>query len=243
MGLALFFTLVLTGVGGRASAQQDPRSVAESVFERGGYSGDLDHTRREGGGADRFPGGLNFDDREGSGDGRSLFESRRTAERAEVRPTPAPRIPEFGQGAATFGWILTVLVVLLLVGGLIYVALKASHSPDAPELPPIGPSEPIAPSAGLASIRDPGDPDVLAKEGRFEEAIVALLLRSMRKVGWSPSSGRSRTAREVLFSVEGPSHAPLQVVVGSAERVRFAGEEATESLFAETRNAARSLGV
>ncbi len=78
-----------------------------------------------------------------------------------------------------------------------------------------------------------GDPDALAREGRYEEAILALLVQSLRAVGWRPSVEGSLTAREVLWSIEHGDgrRGPLAKVVEGAERVRFAGEPATREIF------------
>lgn len=84
----------------------------------------------------------------------------------------------------------------------------------------------------LAVPREPHD--VLAREGRYREAIHALLVAALRSTGWSPEGrGRGMTAREITrgYTRPTPPKQPLETLLGITERCWFGGREATEELY------------
>ncbi|TNE49065.1 MAG: DUF4129 domain-containing protein [Deltaproteobacteria bacterium] len=88
------------------------------------------------------------------------------------------------------------------------------------------------------------DPLDYAKLGDWEKAIAALLLRSLRNVGWKPEGkGKSQTPREILrtLSSSDPRRLPLQELLFLTERVRFGGEEATEILFGQAQGLSQTV--
>lgn len=90
-----------------------------------------------------------------------------------------------------------------------------------------------------------GDPDELAAEGRFEDALAALLWRALTAVGWEPHGrARAATAREVLsdLGADHPGCEPLAGVVQTQERVAFGGEPANRERYDEARRWFVELG-
>ncbi len=223
---------------------QSPRDVAQRVHQRGGYGEGL-HYRGPTGEAGTFPsrGGDNAASMggEGASGDRSLLDARRTSRGQTLQPQEQ-RLGgsgAFGSFGAIISNILLVVVGIALVGLVIILIYSlfqgrlqddpASSGPgvsDGTELP--RPDE-------LPWVV--GDPDELAQQGRYSEAILALLVQSLQASGWKGQAQRSRTAREIFraLSESDPRRVPLGEVVRLAERVRFAGDEPTEALFFEVR--------
>lgn len=83
-----------------------------------------------------------------------------------------------------------------------------------------------------------------AKLGDWEKAIAALLLRSLRQVGWKPEGkGKSQTPREILRTLPSSDarRSPLQELLLLTERVRFGGEEATQTLFEQAQGLSQTV--
>lgn len=91
------------------------------------------------------------------------------------------------------------------------------------------------------------EPNELARSGRFDEAIHALLLHAFRTVStrlrWEAET--SDTSREVVSVVplQAEERELLGVLVSAVESSRFAGIEANESAFLECQRAFEQLNV
>ena len=139
---------------------------------------------------------------------------------------------------AVLGIVGAALVVFLLLWAILRRRKKAPPAEEVKEV-----SETVAEAAA----ETPATPvrveqvdviDALAAEGRFEEAMALLLVRSLHHVGWRPEGqGRSVTAREVLYGLDAvdPRREPLSEVVVLGELVRFAGAGATRERFESMR--------
>lgn len=221
----------------------DPRDAAQQVHTDNGYP-DSVRVSNGSGGLSSFPPNLGGG---GGGDRRSLQRSGRTD--LDDYDSPDNRrpgmendqgsgweLPSFG-GIGNFGqfisWGLLIIggaLLLALLGYLLYT-LWPRGAKGAPDDEAGAAGELLVTKDGLPF--QAGDPDALAREGRYAEAILALLVQSLRSVGWRPSIEGSLTAREVLWSiVHGDARrTPLAKVVEGAERVRFAGEPATREAY------------
>lgn len=133
-------------------------------------------------------------------------------------------------------WILTVIAILLLIALLPSLSLErlteAQRRDDVPDDTSEDARKPNTPPAWVQ-----GNPDDLAKAGMWNEAVAALLYRSLLLTGWR-SEGRdaSLTAREVLkrLSRDDPRLPHLKRILLAAERVRFGGMTATSNLYQKT---------
>ena len=217
----------------------DPRDAAQSVHQTNDYPSEVNVTDGQGS-FRRFPARGDESDEERRQLGRS---GRTDLDDHDARDGRDPAEPERGvswmpnlSGLAGLGKI--VIYILLGLGGLALLGLLAylvynvwprgGTAPDDEARPS---AVPILSPDGLPF--EAGDPDALAAAGRYDEAILALLVRALRSVGWAPSTEGSRTAREVLWGLgaSDPRRIPLRVIVDGAERVRFAGSPATREVF------------
>ncbi|MEM9068388.1 MAG: hypothetical protein AAGE52_07770 [Myxococcota bacterium] len=236
--------LVLFAVGGQAQERPNPADVAAEVQAEGGYADELQFRSSNGiGGTFPFGGAGGggrpdrMDDRSFNQSGRGSAEGRQAGEGGSGQ-APTPDL-NFGGGLLSgqvMSSVLLVGVVLLLIA-LVVVLFFALRSDTADPPPVTRPREIEGKRPMEPLLLKVGDPDALAAEGRFSEAILALLVQSLEHVGWKPLGERSRTAREVLWalSFQDPRRSPLAEVVGRAERVRFAGDAATRALFDEVK--------
>ncbi|MAQ16512.1 MAG: hypothetical protein CMN30_17175 [Sandaracinus sp.] len=252
--IALGLLAATTVVAQPTDPPQDPRDAARRVTERNGYPTRVTTTDQRGG-VRSFPslpgGGADGEE----GDRQPLQRSGRTDlddHRASDMRNPADIEPE-GSGWSlpslaglgglgqmiVYGVLAVGVLALLALLGYVVFNFWPSRSPDSPRA--VGAAPPVRRTAdGLPF--EVGDPDALAAEGRYAEAILALLVQSLRAVGWRPAVQDSMTAREVLASLtpSDPRQPPLRAVVDGAERVRFADEPATRELF-EALRAQRDL--
>lgn len=247
--LLVLVALVVTTGASVASAQRDPREVAAEVHARGGYSDGVRFESRGGGGLESFPslGGDRQSDaprstRLGGGDG---LEERRTSGGATGRaPNDSGFDGLFGAASQLVSHVLlgvVIVALVVLVGFVIVSLLRRREAAPEEDTPVRVPRRPLAASEELPL--DLGDPDALAAAGRYGDAILALLVLALKAAGWRPEGQRSRTAREVLWSIAttDPRHSPLALVVRRSERVRFAGDEPTRALFDEVRGGYEAL--
>lgn len=202
-----------------AAHAQSAREVAARVHREGGYGDRLRVGSPEGGPSITFGGG-----------GSSASEP--TSAPAPRRRSPSDAGPSLGAGLGALSYVLLGLALIAVVA-LVFLLITRMR-PQGGELAPTRAARPrdVAPSAlpGRGLVDPFADPDALAAQGRFAEAIAAALLGSLRAVGWRPEgSGKSRTAREILASV--PSHdarrPTLAALVGLEERIAFGGDEAS----------------
>lgn len=230
---------ITLGIAAHAGAQRDPNEVAQQVHAEGGYGSDVNFVGPGGNG--QFPGsGTGTTGREDSrlGPGSDADDMRRFERGAHDPSSGQPRDAGWslpGLGAA--GGLISKLLLVVTVGALLMlvIALVVSMWPKGGV--PSAPRRPVETAPVESELPwDVGDPDALAAEGRFADAIVALLVRSLKLAGWREDR-RSATAREVFFGLDGadPRRHPLGQVVAIAERVRFAGETADRAAFDQAR--------
>jgi hypothetical protein len=155
--------------------------------------------------------------------------STTAAARQETRPGRSPggaeaSVPPAGVSWPRLGWL--VAVAALAVGTL--AAFMHRRPGVAPLLPPSPaavrprpapePNRPITPA---------GNPEQLAREGRFAEAIHALLLRAVAEsdaVSGKPALTSRELLRSILLGRE--VQAALTALVAAVERVYFGGRPA-----------------
>lgn len=145
-----------------------------------------------------------------------------------------------------FGWGFSIspVVVLVLVGGALLLLIglgmaRRSGLASSVRLAAVPQSLPLETAAATAEI----DPDALAAQGRFAEAIHALLLRALSEVARrSGGLGRGVTSREALPRVKDPAaRAALAELVAAVERHEFAAREVDVEDFNRCRAAATLL--
>ena len=240
------FALALALGAVSAHAQPvNPRELAEQVHAEGGYADEL-RIRGSSGEVREFPQQRGTDqpgldarrfDHWGRGDA-----SDRTSAPGARGQAPPPDM-SWGDlvGGETLSMLLLIVVGALLIA-LVIVLVFALRS-DRKDPPPVRRPAKSASARADELPWDVGDPDELAAQGRFSEAILAVLVGSLKVVGWQPRGERSRTAREVLWSIPATDarRRPLDEVVRRAERVRFAGDEATLESYREVREWGESV--
>jgi len=232
-----------------SAAAQDPGEVAREVHARGGYGDALDFRSPSGdlGSFPPRPGAGEDQRRWDRGPGRGDLRDRETGiggRGAERTQMPRFRNP-FGGGAGVLGKVVLYGAFVFLALLIVWLAFQMRGQGGKPKDPEPEPEEDESPEDPFALPWDVGDPDALAAEGRFDEAILALLVQALKSVGWVPDGQRSFTAREILASVASsdPRRAPLGEVVTGAERVRFAGAPATREAFEEIKRWRQQIGA
>lgn len=136
-----------------------------------------------------------------------------------------------GRGAM----VVVVVLVVLLVAAIVYLLFrtrsgpaelgdatskrvkKHSSEPDDATLDPLL----AMPTLGH---------EELARQGRFREAVHALLVAALLSTGWVPEGrGRGMTAREIASGYDRPAppREPLLELLGLVERIWFGGRDAT----------------
>lgn len=229
-----------------AFAQLDPRQLAEEAHAEGGYADEL-RIRGSEGGVSSFPqsqnGGGNSggDSRRFDNWGRGDASDRTTAPGGRGQAPP----PDFNFGGALGGQAVSTILMIgvgVLMIALVIVLFIALRG-DRKNPPPVRRPKMVSAARPEELPWDIGDPDKLAAQGRYSEAILAVLVGSLKAVGWKPRGERSRTAREVLWSIpySDARRQPLDEVVRRAERVRFAGEVADMETFQEVRQWGESV--
>ncbi len=244
----LTLTLLSSTTVGYGQSHPDPREIAREVHAQGGYDDEL-RFRDSNGNLGSFP----FGNEEGGGSQGRRFDagggtdatSDRTSGHRGDASLPSPRLPTFS-GSLFTGRIVshillvgTVLLLLALVVAVIFAIGRREPTPPARRPGP----RPLPTRDDWEPTWEAADPDTLAAEGRYAEAIGALLARALREVGWHPLQERARTAREVLWGLprSDPRHVPLAQLVSLGERVRFAGDEATAPLYAKAKSYCEAL--
>lgn len=219
---------------------QSPQEVAQQVHAEGGYSDEVAYPTQSGS-TENFPfrggnGSGEEDERlsaSGSESGISGYERGVDAntEPLEER-SPGMVFPEVPRILGKVFRILLIVLAALGVLALLYVIVRTLQGMERGTIKDEAVPLPASAPTGAALPWNPGDPDKLAAEGRFHEAIVALLVRALKASGWREHE-RGRTAREVLAALTSADarRPPLTDVVGLAEGVRFAGQTADRTLF------------
>lgn len=228
---AFLLGAALTLAAPAAARAQSVREVAARVHQEGGY-GERLRAGPGGGGPEIVYGG-----------GGARPERNAPAPRPEPRPRASLPVGG-GASAISYGLMGVAIVVVVAAIILLLVRLRPAQGALAPPRERRDASEPASSSPLPGRAIDPSaDPDLLAAEGRFAEAIAVALVRSLVAVGWRPEGlGKSRTAREILASVpEGAQREPLRELVHIEERVAFGGDEATRERWERARAEWRRL--
>lgn len=220
------------------AARASPRQVAAQVHKRGGYPDSI-HIQpgSPGFGAGQGQGGSDWGP---ENDPSSPLRVHRSSH--PVRRSSKKSSGWSGSSGSSGSNALGVLLLgLLLAGLLVLVVWLAARI----RRPPVAEKEPRAPLPDnrAPEAAAPGEPDALAAEGRFEEAMRAVLLRALERVGWSADSGAATTAREVVRGLDRADarREPLAAIVRNAEAVRFAGAAATRERYVEMRDLLQRL--
>ncbi|AKF10354.1 DUF4129 domain-containing protein [Sandaracinus amylolyticus] len=223
-----------------AAAQEDPAAVAARVREQGGYPADVTVLvpEHESGGA---PEGA-----EGAGRG-PRGETSIDGERES--PDPGPQV-ELPFARPLMDWLASVLASLsgplgyvflalgLAVLALVIVFFAASMRFRAPRLEASARDESVGEAAIDPLLVGTGESaDALAAQGRWREAIHALFLDSLGRVGGAEGRHRSRTARELVRAIDGrrAGRAELESLLDLTERVWFGARDADETQFRDAR--------
>ncbi len=234
--LALLTALwVLPSVGSaqRAPAERSPGELAAEIHRRGDYPDHLD-VRGSDGQVQSVPGAAGGRLRQNLQDMvRGGAESRRESEVPEAEEDSGFEFPDLNFGAAGEWMGIAALVLLLtaLAGGVVVMLLSLRgrrHETPKAKASPTNPSTPRPGRQGL-------DPDALAAEGRFREAIAALVLSALRTGGWPNVA--SDTLREALtqISPKDPRLPGFGALVRGAEQARYGTTAPTKELYLQLR--------
>jgi uncharacterized protein DUF4129 len=154
------------------------------------------------------------------------------------------RSPFHFRGGST-GFIEAPLLVPIVVGALLLLLLllgvtRRGGAVGLRHPEPLVDAPRVAAAAALPAV---GDPDLLAGEGRFAEAIHALLLRALRGLARSIGGlARGLTSREILpRAPAGAPRAALEELVGTVERHEFAAQPLSAADYQRCRAAAAAL--
>jgi len=169
---------------------------------------------------------------------RQADKTRVDGQRRSSRSRP-PRIHRPSEGEQIVGW-----AVLWVVGGVMLALLlvwmvrewgERRNAAASAARPPAVRHE----GAATREVMRPGDPEALAREGRFNDAVHALLLGLL--LGIEARLTASWTSREIARRAKLPEPAaePFSGLVQLVERGRFAGESLTSADFERARGWAR----
>ena len=192
--------LVLLLTAAASAAATDPPETARAILKGDRYQTELPRPR-------------------GQGRGGSIAPSPWPRATEEEEPgTPITfQLPNPSRG------LMVVILVAVLALGLAFLLRRL---PPPAAAPGVAEARLAVRRARTPSARAPDDPELLAREGRFAEAIHALLLRALleltRRTG-SPAASPAATSREVL---RGAGLAPdakeaLAPLVGAVEWMYF----------------------
>lgn len=251
IGCALVATL--TSAVAIATAQPPPPStngphdVAARIHDRGRYPNDLmvepepEATGQggsgSGGGARRTPIPIYG----GRGEGTLAPDPSPPSEWPDWLPDLS--LPDWflsllgllGKGALA----LVVLAIVLMVGGIVYLLFRfRKPAPDddvgTKKRAKKRPEDALAPADPLLEMPTLGHEE-LARQGRFREAVHALLVAALLSTGWVPEGrGRGLTAREIAagYQLNSPPREALLELLATVERIWFGGREATAETYA-----------
>jgi len=120
--------------------------------------------------------------------------------------------------------VLAAVVTGVGIAAVLALLLRRLPAPSA--LPPPGPSPTRPPGGRPARAAAPDEPDRLARQGRFAEAIHALLLRALADLG--DSARPALTSREVLRGspLAAEARAALGALVSAVEWAHFGARPA-----------------
>ncbi len=249
--LAVVVCVALLATSSVGAAQDlDPGEVARQVHERGGYADDI-VLEQSSGGDGSFSGTSGSGAGGGGGRGRPTVDARGGTTPPDGSPELAEWIRDLlrliAQILARVGGPLGYLILALAIAAaLALVAFVIARFSLPLQRAPVARA---AAAAGLDEAVDPllagaiGDPDELARQGKFREAIRAAFLAALRRA--SPDIPKSRTAREAVRDVP-PSargRGALDDLLGMAERVWFGGLTATADDYTRARALLDAVGA
>lgn len=220
--LLLAPVVLLTVVGSSPAHADDVHRTVERIHTRGRYPNDLLVAPR-GEGAGR------------PGRGPVPIFGGRSA--PELSPDPAAPwdLPDwnlpFLHGLSLLGYVALALCILALAAFLVWLLARLRRLPVESTEPARRSrndesAEPLDPLLAIPTLSHAE----LAAQGRFREAVHALLIEALLSTGWVPEGrGRGLTAREIVhrYDQRTPPRDPLVELLGMVERVWFGGREAT----------------
>jgi hypothetical protein len=183
------------------AAASDPRETARAILKNDRYQTELPRPR---------------------GQGRSAPSPSPWPRFTEEEEPPTPPRFDFRLPNPPRGLTVVILLAILAVG-LAFLLRRLSPPAAASD----GSQTPLAVRRPrTARARAPDDPELLAREGRFAEAIHALLLRALSELGrgtGSPAASPAATSREVLRSagLAPDAKEALAPLVGAVEWMHF----------------------
>ncbi|UJR86236.1 Hypothetical protein I5071_83180 [Sandaracinus amylolyticus] len=222
-----------------AAQDEDPAAVAARVREQGGYPPDVrvlvpDHEA-----------GSDVDGAEGAGRG----PRGETIDGERESPDPGPQV-ELPFVRRILEWLASVLASLsgplgyvvlalgLAVLALVIVFFVASLRFRAPRIEASARYEGTGEGAIDPLLVGTGESaDALAAQGRWREAIHALFLDTLARVGGAEGRHRSRTARELVRAIDAgrTGRAELESLLDLTELVWFGARDADEDHFQQAR--------
>jgi hypothetical protein len=228
----IFALAAALAVTSAVRAQDDPREVAVRVHREGHYATDVDVPQRE----DDGVGGSTVDDPD-----RVQLDPGRDMDPNSGSPdisVPAWLDDFFEWLGSLFSGLGQPVGYLLLALGLAAIAMLVAYLvvrmrfpvPDATATP-VEPRreeevDPLLAGPALGA-------DELAAQGRWGEAIHALFVRALDRVGGAEGRHRARTARELVRRVAAgrSGRAEIEELLGMTELVWFGGRAATEQQY------------
>lgn len=219
-GPALLLCLALSPMAVKSPQEQGakPREQAQQILEAGHYQqtppGSLARGAVGGG-------------REGAGRRSDPPEPWRSHERGSSGFVHAPLLVPIVVGA--------LLLLLLLLG----VTRRGGLAEERAAVPIVAPPAAVDPGAPFEG----GDPEALAAQGRFAEAIHALLLRALRGLARALGGfARGLTSREIVpRAPAGAPRAALEELVAAVERHEFGAQPLSAADFERCASAAALL--
>lgn len=138
-----------------------------------------------------------------------------------------------GSASGPLGWLflalfgaLLIALVVFFIATLRFGKMRLEGSATSDQEPSDGPVDPLLYASGTPA-------EQLAAQGRFREAIHALFLESLERIGGLEGRQRARTARELVLAVDArhPGRAELVALLDLTELVWFGGRDATEAQY------------
>ena len=157
--------------------------------------------------------------------GEEAAPSPEPPQRDPARSSSAPYAPGRSAFLSTVLWVLVGVVGVLLLVWLLREVKGYSRPVEVDE------ATAIAVPSALPVEAELGDAEVLAGEGRYEEAVHLLLLRALRSIERAGSHVSSNTSREVIraAAIAGESRDAVMGLVGAVELSLFGGRPVDES--------------
>jgi len=202
--ISVLVLLTLIGLApAHAQSADEPARIAAEIHARDQYADSIQMKQPDGTVAS-FPPGAGAGNDSGDarrfdrGAGRGGLEDRRQSD--QRRGSPPETLPSFDLPHFDAAWLATLLqglaalALLPMVVAVAMAVIRRGPTPTRPKTAPARPASPQPPEPD-ALPWEVDDPDSLFGQGRLGEAIVALLVQSLRVSGWAPERERGRTVR------------------------------------------------